>query len=382
MSLRPSGPDKMQIYLDHNSTTPLDPRVVETMLPFLSSAYGNPSSSHTFGAVAARAVDVARQQVADMVGASPSDVIFCSSATESINTAVSSVTDGSVVTTVVEHAATRRATERLEQKGVRVVRVKVNQHGELDVAELTNALDDGRVSLVTILWANNETGVIFPIDVISELCAARSVLLHVDAVQAVGKIAVDIGLLPIDFLSLSAHKINGPKGIAALVARNRARLRPLLVGGQQENGFRAGTENVPGIVGFGTAAAIVKDERVVRHGTVRRLRDRLESELLHHVSDTWVNGAGAPRLVNTSNIGFTGIDGDDLCAALDARGIAVSTGSACHSNATEPSHVIRAMTGSYDAARSSVRFSLSHLTTDNDIQYVVDSVASAVADLR
>jgi len=350
------------------------------MLPFFQEAFANPSSAHTGGAIASRAIESARFLVAELVGTEPEGITFCSSATEAINTVIASA-KGKIVTTVAEHAATLSAVERMERTGTQIVRLSVDHNGQLDVDELGDAIDAG-TALVSLLWANNETGAIFPIERIADLCASRSVPLHVDAVQAAGKLPIDLREVPIDFLSISAHKMNGPKGIAALITGGTARVKPLLVGGHQEGGRRAGTENVPGIVGFGAAASLALKEMAHRTDTVKPLRDRLETSLIERLHSCWVNANNSPRLVNTSNIGFLNVDGDDLAAALDARGIFVSTGSACHANATEPSHVIRAMTHSYDAARSSVRFSLGHSTTLAEIDYVIDAVVSAVADRR
>ena len=371
----------MMVYLDHNSTTPLDQRVVDAMMPFLREDYGNPSSSHALGARAAAAIASARSHVGDLVGADPAAVTFCSSATEAINTVLSSIHKGSVITTDVEHAATLGAAERLEAAGVNVVRLPVDREGQLDLAQLRNALDS-RPSLVSVLWANNETGAIFPVQEIAALCAQYGVPLHVDAVQAAGKLPIDLRSTPIDYLSVSAHKINGPKGVAALVINSRSMPRPLLVGGPQEHGRRAGTENVAGIVGFGAAALLAASERSDRERTAKRLRDALESSLCNTIERVSINARGSPRIFNTANVCFEGVDGDDLVTALDSVGVCISAGSACHAQATEPSHVIRAMTGSYDVARSSVRFSLSHTTTEADIEYAGRSVAAQVRALR
>lgn len=371
----------MRVYLDHNSTTPIDNRVVDAMLPYLTEQFGNPSSAHGFGASAARAVEASRVEVAELVGAEPRDVLFCSGATEAINTAISAVADGKVVTTVVEHAATLRSVERLEERGVDVVRLPVDSQGLIDVSRLAEELD-ARTSLVTLLWANNETGGLFPITEIASICAARSVPLHVDAVQAVGRISVDLRETQIDYLSISSHKIGGPKGVGALVVNPSSTLRPLIVGGHQERGARAGTENVAGIVGFGAAAHLARTDIARRQDSIRALRDQLETEILARIPGSWVNGQKGPRLANTTNIGFPGIDGDELVAMLDAAGIAVSTGSACGSASVEPSHVIRALTKSYEAAKSSVRFSLSHITSPTEISYTIEYVVRLAKEIQ
>jgi cysteine desulfurase len=371
----------MQVYLDHNSTTPVDPRVIDAMLPFFRDHYGNPGSAHALGAKAGQAVEGARQKVADLVGADLHQVLFCSSATEAINTVIHSVTDGAVVISSVEHAATRECASRLKAGGIEVIQICVDMNGALNLSMLEDALSR-RPRLVSLMWANNETGVLFPIPAIADMCAAYDVLLHVDAVQAAGRIAIDLTQLPIDFLSISSHKIFGPKGVAALVSRIPDKVSPLLVGGGQERGLRAGTENVSGIVGFGEAAHLAALELSDRVVLVTELRNRLEQEILARVPGCWVNGGGTPRIGNTTNVGFSTTNGDDLVGALNGLGIAASTGSACHSRSIAPSHVITAMTGSRDKASRSVRFSLSHLNTTEEVEYTVKALGSAITLLR
>jgi cysteine desulfurase len=362
----------MRLYMDHNSTTPIDPRVVDAMVSSLHDNYGNPSSAHSVGVSAAMAVERARQQVAALVDAEAYQVVFCSSATEAINTVVRGVGAGTFVTSTVEHSATLESAKALAELGATIKEIRVDSHGTLDWASLEQAVAQ-HPRLVSIMWANNETGVTFPIAEIAELCAAHEVLLHVDAVQAAGKVDIDWMTLPIAFLSVSSHKIFGPKGIAALLVRDAASLHPILVGGDQERGLRAG---------FGHASELARSERVERMSRVALLRDELENTILAQIPGTRVNGAGSPRVANTSSIEFPGIDSSDLAGVLDGMGIAVSSGSACHSKAISPSHVLMAMTGSRRVASQSIRFSLSHLNTSNEVQYVVKSLDGALAALR
>jgi len=369
----------MRVYMDHNSTTPVDPRVVDSMVSVLRNNYGNPSSAHAVGATALASIDRARQQVATLVNAEPRQVVFCSSATESINTVVRGVGTGALVTSTVEHAATLETARQLAKRGATVTEIQVDTDGALDLSMLEEAVSQ-HPQLVSLMWVNNETGVVFPIAEVARICFAQGVPLHVDAVQAAGKLDIDFMNLPIAFLSISSHKIFGPKGIAALLVRDTDSVRPLLVGGGQETGLRAGTENVPGIVGFGEAAQLATSDGS-RMTYVAALRDHLEREILWQVPGTWANGAGSIRVANTSNIGFPGIDGDALVGVLNGMDIAVSNGSACHSQSLAPSHVLTAMTGSRELAGQSIRFSLSHLNTTEEVEHVVKSTKSALAML-
>jgi cysteine desulfurase len=304
-----------RIYLDHNATTPSLPSVVDAMLPYLRGAFANPSSAHSGGHEARAAVEQARAHVATLVGSRPESVLFASSATEAINTAFASVcnrqpfTKGRIVVTAVEHAAVLECAELAGSHGHDVVRVRVDSSGQLDLDQLQNALTDDTL-LVSAMWANNETGVIFPIAEVVRLCANRGVPIHVDAVQAAGKFPISLLDLDVDYVSISGHKIYGPKGAAALIAAEPATVRPLIVGGNQESGRRAGTENVPAIVGFGEAARLARIELDRRSIRSAHLRDRLENAILEQVSGSYCNGAGQPRLANTANIGFDGIDAD------------------------------------------------------------------------
>jgi cysteine desulfurase len=373
------------IYLDHNATCPVHPEVLAAMLPFFQVDSGNASSAHIPGAKARAAIEDARISVAHLVGAPPSNVLFTSSATEAVNTAIhsaisfSSTSRPRVVLTAVEHAAVRQCVRSLEGTGVEAVVIPVDAGGALDLEKLATAVTSD-TCLVSVMWANNETGVVFPIPAIADLCATRNVAIHVDGVQAAGKIPVNLQDVPITYLSISAHKLFGPKGAGALVSPP-ARVRSLIHGGNQEKGRRAGTENVPAIVGFGEASRLALRELHERASTVERLRDRLENAL-RSIDQCYVNGAGQPRLPNTLNVGFRGLDGDAIAGVLDAAGIFVSTGSACNADTLRPSHVIMAMTGSYERASEALRFSLSHLNTEHEVDRTAAILAQSVGSLR
>lgn len=374
------------VYLDHNATTPVHPSVVEAMLPFLRDAFGNASSHHFAGRPARQAVDRAREAVAALVGADPSEVLFTSGATESDNLALRGVAEAHpgchVVTTAVEHSAVLATCDALERRGHRVTRLPVDRQGRLDLAALEAVLvPDTR--LVSVMLANNETGVLFPVAEVARRCAARGVLVHCDATQAVGKVPVDIRAMGIDLLSLSAHKLNGPKGVGALVVRRGVRLVAQQTGGSQERGRRGGTENVPGIAGLGEAARLAA--RRLAEGEparVERLRDRLEARIIEVVPETEVNGGAAPRLPNTLNLAFRGVDGEGVLLALDMEGIAASSGSACAAGAVDPSHVLLAMGLSREAAQGSVRLSLGYDTTEADVDYTAATLPPIVERLR
>jgi cysteine desulfurase len=355
------------------------------MLPFFEESPGNPSSGHTAGGKARTAIERARDQIADLVGAPPNNVLFTSSATEAINTGLQSaiaLTRGKrsrIVITAVEHAAVQQYALTAE-KEMEVIQIPVSTAGALALDRLDDAVS-AETCVVSVMWANNETGVIFPIAQIAELCVDRGVPLHVDGVQAAGKLPIDLRVAPIDYLSISAHKLFGPKGVGALIASPHL-VVPFLVGGNQEAGRRAGTENVPAIVGFGEAARLAALELKQRADAVATLRDRLEQVLFQSIKGCYINGMGQSRIPNTTNIGFDGIDGDALAGVLNANDIYVSTGSACGANTLTPSHVVMAMTGSYERAGEAVRFSLSHLNTDAEISRTIAVVEQSVASLR
>lgn len=377
---------QLLIYLDHNATTPVLPAVLEAMLRFLSTNYGNPSSAHVLGMEAREAIEAARAHVAALVDCDVSEVIFNSSATEAINTALHSAiseTDrrGRVVTTAVEHSAVMNYCTHLEKRGYDVARVGVGPTGELDWEAFELALQPGTL-LVSVMWANNETGVVFPIERISRLCRERDVLLHVDAVQAAGKLPISLESIDVDYLSFSAHKMYGPKGAGALIVRNHAPYQCLHHGGHQESGRRGGTENVASIVGFGEAARLARAELEARSRQTENLRDRLERDVLSAVPQAYINGDRCNRVPNTTNIGFPGIDSDALVAALNAEGICVSAGSACLADSIVPSHVIMAMSRSYAKASEAVRFSLSHLNTAEELDRTVAALVRVLERIR
>jgi cysteine desulfurase len=373
------------IYLDNNATTRVDDDVLEAMLPYLIRYYGNPSSMHTFGGQVGRVVNDARSQVAALIGAEPSEIVFTSCGSESNNAAIRAALATNpnkrhIVTTQVEHASVLNLCKLLEKQGYTVTYLSVDEQGQLDLAELEASLT-GNTALVSTMYANNETGVTFPIEEIGQIVKERGILFHVDAVQAVGKIPLNMKTSTIDMLTFSGHKLHAPKGIGALYLRRGVRFRPLLVGGHQERGRRAGTENVPGIVALGKAAELASlyfwDGD--REG---RLRDRLEQGLLATIPNCQVNGHPTRRLPNTTNIGFKYIEGEAVLLSLDKYGICASSGSACTSGSLEPSHVLRALGLPYTILHGSIRFSLSRYTTAAEIDKVLDVMPKIVDRLR
>ena len=376
----------MSVYLDFNATTPVDPRVRDAMEPFFTREFANPSSAHARGAVARAAVDRARTQVGELVRCDPSWVTLTSSATEAINTVIWSVAmhrgdrRRRIVATVVEHSAVLESSRALGKLGIDVTLVPVGTSGELDLDRFRTSLQDD-VLLACVMWANNETGVVFPIEQIAEICAQRGIPLLVDAVQAIGKLRLNIDDLPITYIVGSAHKLFGPKGAAALFASPRA-ISPLIVGGGQEHGKRSGTENVPAIVGFGRAAELALLEVQQRADAARALRDSFEGHLRSMRDMCTINGDSERRLPNTTSVRFFGIDADALVGALDACGVAIASGSACHARTVAPSHVILAMTGSREHALETVRVSFSHLNTDADVDALLTALEQTRASLR
>ena len=356
------------------------------MITYLVESWGNPSSAHAFGLQAKAGMDRARSAVAALVGAESDQVVFTGSATEANNTAILSALRAAplkrrIVSSSTEHSAVITMGRAQESSGYELVLLPPLASGVVDLNALSNAINSD-TALVSIMWANNETGVINPVADIAALCRQRGVLFHCDAVQAAGKLPIDLQAIPVDYLSISAHKIHGPKGVGALIVAPRAPFTPMLYGGHQETGRRGGTENVPAVMGFAKAANLASTELLHRTQHVAVLRDRLESRILAEVPGACVNGFGAPRLSNTTNIGFAGIDSDTLVSLLDQRGICVSSGSACLSDAVSPSHVILAMTGSYSKASEAIRFSLSHLNTETEIEHAIEAVKQAVSSLR
>jgi cysteine desulfurase len=378
-----------RIYLDHNATTPVDLAVLETMLPYFSGDFGNASSIHTFGQRARAAVETAREQVAALLNARPQEIIFTSGGTESDNHAIFGVVQSHlsaqsaphIITTVIEHEAVLNTCQELEKQGVAVTYLPVSRDGLIDLDELRNAVRP-ETALVTVMHANNELGTVQPLEGIGRVAAERDIYFHTDAVQSVGKIAVDVKSSQLDLLSLSGHKIYAPKGIGAIYIKGGTRLRQLLYGGHHQRGFRPGTENVAGIVGLGKAAELSRLALADDAARISALRDRLERGLLSRVPDSRANAAGAPRTPNTSNITFSGIEGEALVIALDLKSLACSTGAACSSGAVEPSHVLTAIGLPASEARASIRFSLGRHTTAAEIDAALELVPAAVAQLR
>lgn len=375
------------IYLDNNATTKVDPDVVEAMLPYLTDSYGNPSSIHKFGGNIGDAVKVAREHVAKLIGADPEDIVFTAGGSEADNMAISGTIETAVagkkhiITTRIEHPAVRSLCKHLERKhGCRLTEIGVDKNGHLDLIELEKAITPD-TAIISVMWANNETGVINPIEKIAAMAKERNIVFHTDAVQAVGKLPIDVSKTPIDLLALSGHKLHGPKGIGALYIRKGTKLAPLIIGGHQEKGKRAGTENVPGIVGLGKACELAlkyHEEEVTR---VKVLRDRLEKGLLENCEGALVNGA-EPRLPNTLNISFEYIEGESILLMIDNLGICASSGSACTSGSLEPSHVLRAMGVPFTAVHGSIRFSLSRFNTQEEIDFVIEKMPGIVKRLR
>ncbi|QAY95716.1 cysteine desulfurase NifS [Methylovirgula ligni] len=376
------------IYLDNNATTRTDPSVVADMLPYFSEFFGNASSQHSFGAPVAAAVRAARQSLQNLLGAAAeSEIVFTSGGTESDNSAILSALetqDGrdEIITTTVEHAAVLAFVGHLEKtRGIKVHYIDVDARGRLDI-EAYKRLLGPRTAIVSIMWANNETGTIFPVSELAEVAHAAGALFHTDAVQAVGKLPIDLKSTRIDMLSLSGHKLHGPKGIGALYVRKGVKFKPLIRGGHQERGRRGGTENVPGIIGLGKAAVLTAERFQEELGRVRKLRDRLEQGIVQQIGHCLVNGDLDNRLPNTSNIAFEHLDGEAILTNMDRAGIAASSGSACTAGSTMPSHVLKAMGVPASALQGVVRFSLSRETTSEEIDRVLESMPQIILKLR
>ena len=374
------------VYLDNNATTMVAPEVRDAMAPFFDELWGNPSSIHTFGGQVKKDMDKAREQVAALIGADPSEIVFTSCGSESDNMAVRGAVEAAggyphVVTTRVEHPAVLTVCRYLADRGCKLTELGVDSEGRLDLDELSGSIHSD-ATLVSIMWANNETGVIFPMDEIAQIVKEAGAVLHTDAVQIVGKLPVNVKKTPVDMLSLSGHKLHTPKGVGAVYVRKGTKVNPLILGGHQEGGKRAGTENVPYIVGLGRAcdlAAEHMEEEMIR---VKAMRDRLEEGVLASCPDVRVNGDREHRLPNTVNVGFEFIEGEAILLMLDEVGIAASSGSACTSGSLEPSHVMRAMGIPFTAAHGSIRFSLSRYNTDEEISYTLEHIPRIVKRLR
>jgi cysteine desulfurase len=375
-----------RIYLDYNATTPVDPAVLDAMLPYFSNDFGNASSIHTFGQRARAAVETAREHVAALLNARPQEIVFTSGGTESDNHAIFGViADPSapphIITTAIEHEAVLNACQSLEKQGVAVTYLPVSREGLIDLDQLRSAVRPETV-LITVMHANNELGVIQPLEEIGRIAAENDIYFHTDAVQSFGKIPVDVKSLQLDLLALSGHKLCAPKGVGALYIKGGTRLRQLLYGGHHQRGFRPGTENVAAIVGLGKAAELARQSMAAETQRLTALRDNLENGLLARVPHSRVNAANAPRTPNTANLVFPGIEGEALIISLDLKGLACSTGAACSSGAVEPSHVLTAIGLSPSDARASIRFSLGRPTTQAEIDAALEIVPAAVAQLR
>ncbi len=374
------------VYLDNNATTRVAPEVVAEMLPFFSEFYGNPSSMHSFGGNLGLKVREARARIAALLGAQPDEILLTSGGTESDATAIHAALAAHphkkhIVTTRVEHPAIKNLFEQYGKNGYRVSFIPVDREGRLDKDELFSCLSED-TAVVSMMWANNETGVLFPVAEVAAELNARGIVFHTDAVQAVGKLPIDLARSGVDLLALSGHKLHGPKGIGALYIRKGTKFKPLMVGGHQEHGRRAGTENVPGIIGLGKACELAAGKLADIDTRVRALRDRLEDALLEAVPQSMVNGERLNRLPNTSSIAFEFVEGEAILLMMNEHGIAASSGSACTSGSLEPSHVLRAMGIPFTAAHGSIRFSLSHYTTAEEIDFVIAKMPTIIERLR
>jgi len=375
-----------EIYLDNNATTKVDEAVFEEMRPYFCELYGNPSSMHFFGGQVQKKVDEARKRVAALLGASPDEILFTACGTESDNAAIRSALEvfpekRHVITSRVEHPAVLTPCRNLTRKGYRVTEIGVDSEGRLDMAELKAAVDDD-TAIVTLMYANNETGVIFPIEEAAAIAKAKGALFHTDAVQAVGKVPINLASSNIDLLSLSGHKLHAPKGIGVLYLRRGTPFRPFLVGGHQEKSRRAGTENAAAIIALGKACELAGADIAIENTQVKALRDRLQSELMARIPHARINGGAAERLPNTVNIAFEFVEGEAILLLLNELGICASSGSACTSGSLEPSHVLRAMGVPFTCAHGSIRFSLSRYTTDGEIDAVIRELPPIIAHLR
>jgi len=374
------------IYVDNNATSRVAPEVLEEMLPYFSEHYGNPSSMHDFGGDVGSAIAKARERVAALLGADPGEIVFTSCGTESDNTAILAALRSNpkrkhVVTTRVEHPAVKSLCEDLSKRGYRITFVPVDGKGRLDLDYLYKNLTDD-TAIVSVMWANNESGVIFPIEEIAAAAKDREILFHTDAVQAVGKVSIDLKTVGVDMLSLSGHKLHGPKGVGALYVRKGTKYSPFLIGGHQEGGRRGGTENVSSIVGLGRAAEFVHERIDEENTRVKHLRDRLEKGLLSHIPYSSVNGDTDNRLPNTTSIGFDSVEGEAILLLMNQVGICASSGSACTSGSLEPSHVLRAMGVPFTSAHGSIRFSLSVYNTEEEINFIVKELPPIIKRLR
>jgi cysteine desulfurase len=374
------------VYVDNNATTKVAPEVLEAMLPYFSELYGNPSSMHFFGGQVQKKVNEARERAADFLGAEPSEIVFTSCGTESDNAAILGTLDSypekrHLITTRVEHPAVGNVCTYLSRKGYRVTELSVDGEGRLDLDELRESITD-QTTMVTIMYANNETGVIFPIEEVGEIVKAKGIPFHTDAVQAAGKIPLDMKKSTVDILSISGHKLHAPKGIGVLYIRKGTKFSPFLIGGHQEKGRRGGTENVPYIIGLGKACELAKKNLDQENTQVKALRDYLEAKLLEKIPNTLVNGDRNNRLPNTLSVSFEYVEGESILLLLSDLGICASSGSACTSGSLEPSHVLRAMGIPFTAAHGSIRFSLSIYNTKEEMDYIIEHLPAIIQRLR
>ncbi len=374
------------IYVDNNATTPVAPEAYNEMIPYLTEYYANPSSIHTFGGQLASKIDEARQKIAGLLGALPTEIVFTSCGTESDNAAILGILSSNpskkhIITTKVEHPAILNLCLHLERNGYDVTYLSVDKKGALSLEELHKSIRND-TAIVSVMYANNETGVIFPIEEIGRIVKSRGAIFHVDAVQAIGKVPVDLSKSSIDLLSLSGHKLHAPKGIGVLYIRRGTMIRPFIIGGHQELGRRAGTENIASICALGKAAELASHNITNENIKVRKMRDRLEKTILETIPYTFVNGDTVNRLPNTANISFEFIEGESILLLFDQHGICASSGSACTSGSLQPSHVLRAMGVPFTAAHGSIRFSLSRYNTDSEIDKILEVLPPIINKLR
>ncbi len=374
------------IYLDHNATTPVEPEVLESMMPYLTVEWGNPSSSYKFGAKLKHVVETAREQVAELLGANPGEILFTSCATESNNAAIHAALKANpakrhVITSAVEHSSVLNYCMSLEKEGVKVTYLPVDRDGLLKIDNIEAAITN-ETAVVSLMWANNETGVLFPIPEIAQTCKVRGVLFHCDAAQAAGKLEINLREIPTDYLSVSGHKIGAPKGVGALFVRRKVPFTPLIHGGHQERGRRGGTESVPLLVGLGKAAELARKNVCEYAAIMQPLRDILESGILSSIPGTELNGHKTQRLANTTNITIHGIESEAMLLLLDQEGICASSGSACLADSDEPSHVVKAMKPDTTASRQMIRFSLGLGVSQNDIQRCITTTQSIANSLK
>lgn len=374
------------VYMDNNATTKLDPLVLDAMLPYLKELYGNASSMHSFGGAVGREISAAREKLASLINAAPGEIIFTSCGTESDSTAINAAIRSNpnkkhIITSRVEHPAIKNLYEYYAKNGYRVTWVPVDKEGVLDLDYLYRHLTED-TALVSIMWANNESGVIFPIEEIAEKLRNQDIVFHTDAVQAVGKFPVDVKATGLDMMSVSGHKLHGPKGVGALYVRKGTRFSPFMIGGHQERGRRGGTENVASIIGLGKACELAMANLKDMDTRVRGLRDRLEDGLMKNIPNSLLNGKKDARLSNTSNISFEYVEGEAILLMMDQLGICASSGSACTSGSLEPSHVLRAMGVPFTAAHGSIRFSLSTYNTEKEVDFVIENLPPIIERLR